>query len=105
VRRHHRITFGASLDLRLVGRSVDLDDESRRVTVDVPDKPPDHLLSAEVQSVQSVGTEVLPQGAFLVGHLAAMLSGESEYWKGSMRTWLNARARSATLLPKGSTWE
>jgi hypothetical protein len=53
--------------------AIHFDGGSGSVTVEVNDKPADHLLTMEVQTSQPMRAEVLPEDPFLDGHLAAKL--------------------------------
>jgi hypothetical protein len=53
-RTENLITFGVVIDLGLVNLSVDFDNQTSDVTVEVGDKPVDDLLPAKVKSGEPV---------------------------------------------------
>ena len=56
-------------------RDALLDRLARLVTVEVHDEPVDQLLTSEVQALEPIAAQVLPQDLLLGGHLLAQLPG------------------------------
>jgi hypothetical protein len=59
-RGQYRVSFPVRFHLLAVDRSVDLDHQSRRVTIEIDDEPVDHLLTAEMVSAELIPPQSQP---------------------------------------------
>src|SRR5262249_14160496 len=75
VSRQDPISLGVRLPLLLVNQTINFHNASRSMAVEINDKAIDTLLPPKVKARQAVGSEVLPKGLLLRGHLAAELLG------------------------------
>jgi len=56
----NRIPDGIIFDLTAMDRSINLDDKTSGIAIKVDNEATDHLLSAEVAAIETVGTYVPP---------------------------------------------
>ncbi len=69
------ISFRVVFGLLLMDFAVYFHDQSSGVTVEIHNESINDLLAAEVEAVQSIGTELLPENLLLLSHLATKFFG------------------------------
>src|SRR5262245_22928089 len=72
------VALGVGVNLLVVNRTVNLDNQRGRMAVEIDDETVDHLLTPKMESGETVGAQVCPENPFRRRHRPAELLGTGE---------------------------